>query len=696
VQDRVIAQAHSRIAPYGVAVGAAFFAAGANAILWPNFGIRYPLIAFYPAITISAWFGGLWPGVICTILSSIVAAFVWLDPRFSLRITPGADAIALLVFVGVGGVISVLCESLRTRASRERAARDRAERAEALLATELADTQRLYKLSEMLLAAGEVADILKEVLRAAIDLLNADKGDVRIHHEADDCLRVVAHVGFSDTEQLVDTFRSARGRFSMAGETLRLRKQIIIEGAARDSTFVDLAEICALHELASVVSTPILGSDGESLGTLSTYFREPHRPSDRELRVLDLYIQQGGYAIERSRLLEAERFARREAEQANQLKDRFLSIVSHDLRAPLNAVLGWADMLRSGRLSEARRARAFQAVYDNAQRQVRLIGDLLDVSRIMSGTLRLERTAVNLSTVIQGALDVVELQAAEKAIELVVDDNPKIGTFYGDPARLQQVVWNLLSNAIKFTPQGGAVHVRIRVRGQFVEIVVRDTGGGISREFLPFVFEPFRQADASPTRSHGGLGLGLAIVKHLVEGHGGTVHAESDGQDHGAVFTVRLPIVPVDANLSNTVQSPISVESNAIEPSLLQGIAVLIVDDDADSRDLISATLEDGGASVIIASSAAEAVGHLSRQRFDVLIADIAMPDEDGYTLIDRVRATPAPEVARIPAIALTSLSRDEDRKRALSAGFQLHLPKPADARLLARSVATVVHHIGT
>jgi signal transduction histidine kinase len=485
-------------------------------------------------------------------LSSMIAMFVWFDPRFSLRITAGADAIALSLFVAVGSVISVLSESLRTRASLERAARDRAERAEALLAIELADTQRLYKLSDMLLAPGEVADVIKQVLHAAIDLLNAEKGDARIHDRAHDCLRVVAHVGFVSAEPLLDTVEPDAGLLSVARETFRLRKPLIIEDA-------------------SVVSTPILGSDGEALGTLSLYFREAHQPSDRELRLLDLYTRQAGHAIERSRLLEAERVARREAEQANQIKDRFLSTVSHDLRTPLNTVLGWAEILRTGQLSEAKRARACQAIYDNAQRQVRMIGDLLDVSRIMSGKLRLEPTAVDLSTVVHGALDVVELQAAEKTIDLVVDGEPDIGTLHADPARLQQVVWNLLSNAIKFTPKGGAVHLRTRMCGPVAEIVVRDTGSGISRDFLPFVFEPFRQADASTTRSQGGLGLGLAIVKHLVEAHGGTIEAESDGQDRGAVFTVRLPIVP-DSNPSDSVHTQMPTESKHIEPSLLEGI----------------------------------------------------------------------------------------------------------------------------
>ncbi len=588
-----IVDVRSRVASYGVAVAAAGLAAGANGALWPNFGTRYPLIAFYPAITISAWFGGLWPGVVCTILSSSIAAFVWLDPLFSLRITPGADAIAMLVFLGIGIVISAFSESLKSQVGQERAARDRAENAEALLATELADTRRLYGLSEMLLGQNELPHILRGVLQAAIDLLNADKGEVRLCSEPDDCLKVVAQVGFS--EEVIQSLNAVQTGGSVAHDVVRLRKRVIIENVRCEQAVTHLASTYVSNGIAAVVSSPISASDGQILGTLSTYFSRPHRPADRELRLLDLYIRQGVHAIERSRLLEGERRARREAEQANRLKDHFLSTVSHDLRTPLNAVLGWADMLRSGRLSEARRARALQVIYDNAQRQVRLIDDLLDTSRIMSGKLKLERVAVDVSTVVQGALQVVELSAIEKAISLVADCDAEVGVVHADPARLQQVVWNLLSNAVKFTPNGGVVHVRVRRREDLIEIVVRDTGTGIAREFLPFVFEPFRQADTSTTRRYSGLGLGLAIVKHLVEAHGGTIHADSDGEGRGAAFTLHLPVVHTDRALSGSVPLSTTRESVEVEVSLLQGIAVLVVDDDADSGDLTSTSLENAG-----------------------------------------------------------------------------------------------------
>ena len=449
-----------------------------------------------------------------------------------------------------------------------------------------------------------------------------------MYDEVEDTLTIVAHVGLS--KEFVDAFATVRTVDSVCGAALARRERVIIEDVSRTTAFADLAAMFDAG-LRAVQSTPLLGRSGKPLGVLSTFFREHRRLADRELRFLDLYVHQAGLAIERSRLLEAERVARREAEQANRLKDHFLSTVSHELRTPLNAILGWADMLRSGRLAEARRDRALQAVYDNAQRQIQLIGDLLDVSRIMSGKLRFERTTIDVRSVIQSALSVIEPAAHAKAIDLVVNQDPDVTTSFGDAARLQQVVWNLLSNAVKFTPNGGAVHVDVRDDGNVVEILVRDTGIGIPRDFLPFVFDPFRQADGSTTRSYDGLGLGLSIVRHLVEAHGGSVHADSEGDGKGAQFTVRLPVGPVPTDPSDGRGSIGTGETVMSAASLLQGISVLVVDDDADSREVISASLEEAGALVIIATSAAEALERLQHRQVNLLLTDIAMPGEDGY-----------------------------------------------------------------
>ncbi len=379
---------------------------------------------------------------------------------------------------------------------------------------------------------------------------------------------------------------------------------------------------------------------------------------------------------QRAALLDSERLAKRDAETANRAKDEFLAMVSHELRTPLNAVLGWADMLRSGTLSEARRERAIEAVHTNASRQRRLIDELLDISRAMSGKMRLERTVFDLPDAVRAALDVVQPAADAKHVRLIVDAAPSIGSFYADATRLQQILWNLLSNAVKFTPEGGTVDIRLRRVDGVVECVVTDTGPGIPADFLPSVFDPFRQADGSTTRRHGGLGLGLSIVKHLVEAHGGTVSADNVSGGYGATFLVRLPVVPIYTQQPDAaaIASPPATEPpapNGVPVSLL-GVSVLVVDDDADSRESVAANLEQQGAVVHTAASTAEALERLKTERVDVLISDVAMPDEDGYALIRRIRALEQPDKAAIPAAALTSLARAEDWQQALQAGFQV------------------------
>jgi signal transduction histidine kinase/CheY-like chemotaxis protein len=385
--------------------------------------------------------------------------------------------------------------------------------------------------------------------------------------------------------------------------------------------------------------------------------------------------------------LEETQAARADAERANVLKDQFLATVSHELRTPLNAILGWADMLRLGMLPEPRRATAVEAIFNNAQRQARLIDQLLDVARIMSGKLRLECIRVDAHDLVNGAVETVHPAAEAKNIRIGVHVDPAVGAFHGDPSRLQQVLCNLLANAVKFTPEGGAVRIRVRRRGGAGEIVVADTGAGIPREFLPSVFEPFRQADASATRVYDGLGLGLAIVKQLVEAHGGSISADSLGEGHGATFTVRLPLAP-DADPPG--RQPDSVPEPVNEPDSLRGLSVLVVDDDPDSRDVVVAYLEARHATVQTAASAAAAFDLLQLQPVDVLLADVAMPGEDGYSLIRRVRALTRGPASQIPAAALTAFAREEDRVAALKAGFQMHLTKPIDPDSLVAAVASL------
>jgi CheY-like chemotaxis protein len=363
--------------------------------------------------------------------------------------------------------------------------------------------------------------------------------------------------------------------------------------------------------------------------------------------------------------------------------------VSHELRTPLNAILGWTDMLRRGRLDHARYDRAFESIYGSARRQAQLIDDLLDVSRIMSGTMRIERTAVDLKSVVDDAVRAVQPGADAKHLHITTDADPWLGFIQGDSARLGQVVSNLLSNSVKFTPEGGVIHVHLKRVVDSVEIHVRDTGQGISADFLPYIFEPFRQADGSTTRAHGGLGLGLSIVKHLIEVHGGTVQAESAGRGQGAIFIARFPIDPACAAQSDR---PIARAGAALRldgPSLGK-VRVLVVDDDEESRLVLTEHLQRCDGVVFTAASAAEAYDVLRRERVDVLLTDIAMPGEDGYTLIRRLRAGVVPASALIPAAAVTALAREEDRRLALRAGFQMHLAKPVDPDCLIAAVASL------
>jgi PAS domain S-box-containing protein len=401
---------------------------------------------------------------------------------------------------------------------------------------------------------------------------------------------------------------------------------------------------------------------------------------------------------ERAELLTRAEQARAEAEQANRLKDEFLSTLSHELRTPLNAILGWTRMLQGPRLPDARREHALATIERNAHLQARLVDDILDMSRIVSGKLPLELEPVDPVAVVWAAVDSMRPTAEARGVHVQVSCDRDVGTVSADAGRVQQVVWNLLSNAVKFTPRGGRVTVRVRRVEEHVELEVADTGQGIAPEFLPHVFERFRQADAGRGRRHGGLGLGLAIVSHLVELHGGTVSARSEGVGHGATFVVRLPLIAMAAQTAGrwsdpgTPSVPPGEGAGALDhdPSL-EGVHVLVVDDEVDARELLRSLLQSCGATVSTAADAAEAARLLRADRPDVMVSDIGMPGEDGLALIARVRAWAASEGGAIPAVALTAFARPEDRARAISAGFTAYLTKPVDLTLLLKTVARLL-----
>ncbi|MHC5596418.1 MAG: hybrid sensor histidine kinase/response regulator [Nostoc sp.] len=459
-----------------------------------------------------------------------------------------------------------------------------------------------------------------------------------------------------------------------------------------------------------VRSSPMLSGQGELLGYVGTLEDITERKQAEEVRAQVI----------------REQTARQEAEAANRMKDEFLAVLSHELRTPLTSMLGWSKILRAKKLDEKATSRALEAIERNAISQMQLIEDILDVSRIIRGQLRLNVSAVNLLSVMEAALEAVRPLAEPKEIKLNTFLDTTVGSVYGDPARLQQIVWNLLTNAIKFTPKGGRVEVRLSTylgfsisdlglgsdgenldssnanetsnlksqiqnsKSQYAQIQVIDTGIGISAEFLPKVFERFRQADSTTTRSHNGLGLGLAIVRHLVELHKGTIFAQSPGTGQGAIFTVRLPLL--QDNKGNRGNRELAGEiSSSVASTPLTGLRVLVVDDEADTRNFLSFMFEEYGAVTTAVASVDEALAVLEQAKPDILISDIGMSEQDGYTLIRKLRSLEPEKGGCIPAIALTAYTREEDRLEALSAGFQQHLSKPIDPNKLIAMVANVL-----
>jgi signal transduction histidine kinase/ActR/RegA family two-component response regulator/PAS domain-containing protein len=414
-----------------------------------------------------------------------------------------------------------------------------------------------------------------------------------------------------------------------------------------------------------------------------------------------LYERAKRATAERERLLEAERYARAEAERVSRLKDEFLATLSHELRTPLNAVLGWSQIIKQPGVSSTDVSQGLEVIERNARAQAQIIEDLLDMSRIISGKVRLDVQRLDLSAIVAAAIETARPTAEAKGIRLLSVIDPLPGApVGGDANRLQQVLWNLLSNAIKFTPKGGRVQVLLERVNSHVEISVIDTGEGMKPEFLPFVFDRFRQADASTTRRHGGLGLGLSIVKQLVELHGGTVVVKSEGPGKGTTFVVTLPIVSVHQAGSETddrrhprvAQQHVGIADSCLE---VDGLRVLVVDDEPDARNLVKRVLEDCHAVVTATGSVDEAVRLVESERFDVLVSDIGMPGQDGYALIRRVRALPAAGGGRIPGIALTAYARADDRVKAIAAGFVMHLAKPIEPAELVTMVAAAAGRAG-
>jgi len=441
------------------------------------------------------------------------------------------------------------------------------------------------------------------------------------------------------------------------------------------------------------LAAPLIGRDGHNIGLIQLSDKYEGEFTEEDEAVIVQLAQMASVAIENTRLYEAEQQPRSQAETANRLKDEFLAVLSHELRSPLNPILGWSKLLQSRKFDQAKTTYALETIERNAKLQSQLIEDLLDVSRILRGKVSLNVCAVDLASIIEAALETVRLAAEAKSIVLTTVLASNVGRVLGDANRLQQVVWNLLSNAVKFTPTGGRVEVRLLFSRELnasdsALIQVSDTGKGINPDFLPYVFDYFRQENSTTTRVFGGLGLGLAIVRHLVELHGGTVFAESPGVDLGATFTVMLPLMKDEGG---RMKDETDLEPSSLIPHPLQGVRVLIVDDEVDTRKLLVFILEEYGASVRAVASAGEALEAFALKQPDILLSDIGMPETDGYSLIRTIRSLPPEQGGQIPAIALTAYAGETDHQQILKAGFQRHVTKPVEPAQLAAVIADLV-----
>jgi PAS domain S-box-containing protein len=499
---------------------------------------------------------------------------------------------------------------------------------------------------------------------------------------------------------------SRRSAFKMGeglpGLVWQNEEAVWIEDVSRDSRFLR-TRVAAKEALSAACAFPII-TGSELIGVLEFFNHEIRQPDEALLNMMMTVSRQIGLFMERLRaeeerghLLVREREARRQAEEANRLKDEFLATLSHELRTPLTAIIGWAHLLRSGRLDHAATERALETIERNAKAQTQLTDDLLEVSRIITGKIRLEFNPVELAAIAESVVESMRPAASAKGIRLHLLLDSEVGLISGDDDRLRQIIWNLLSNAVKFTPKGGRVEVSLRRINSHVELTVSDTGAGISAEFLPHVFDRFRQADSSTTREFGGLGLGLAIVRQLAELHGGTVRAESPGEGQGARFTVTLPLMVVRMERRDHAQ-PENAEASGTTlecPPQLNGLRVLVVEDEEDAREMLAAALGHCGAEVAVVGSTNEALREFESRRPDILVSDIGMPEEDGYKLIRRVRRLPPERGGQIPAIALTAYARTEDRMRSLLAGFQVHLSKPVELNELIAVIASLAGRTG-
>jgi signal transduction histidine kinase/ActR/RegA family two-component response regulator len=634
---------HRRLSRYLLALVIVGVATLLRAAADPLVHEQIPYFIYVASVVVATWFCGVDGGILSTIIAAFASNYFFVPPRYEF-VPHGEDWIAMGTFAAVA-VGLVLLVGRWKRA--EESLRQRADEAQAILDTVPA--------AVFITRDPEARHMDGNWFTAEV---------LRLPHGSN-----VSKTAPADERPT--TFRAMRGGNEIPGDQLPVQVAVARGVEVRDYEF-DLVYDDGTARTLFGNATPLRDSTGHVRGAVGAFVDVTER------KRMEMRLQQ-----------QAE-----ELTHANRMKDEFLATLSHELRTPLNAIVGWSDMLRRGSLQPDAAGRAIESIYRNALAQSEMINDVLDVSRIVNGKVRIEMQPVDPTVLLGDALESVRVAAQAKGIVIVTEFGTVPVPVFGDATRLQQVFWNLLSNAIKFTPSSGQIRVALRFSGGQLQVQVADTGIGISADFLPHVFVRFRQRDSSSTRTQGGLGLGLAIVRHLVELHGGTVKAESAGEGQGATFTVTLPARPFEerrqgARHEHRVRRVPAVEPVPDDLPTLCGLRLLVVDDQDDAREVASSVLRYHGATVAVAENAGQALDQFERFQPDVLLIDLAMPEIDGYALIERIRKF-GQRGAAVPAIAWTAYAREEDQRRALASGFQLHIAKPVDAHTLIRAVATV------
>ena len=694
---QIATPATSRRFRYGAAIIVSLLAIGARFAFAPVLATNYPFMLFLVGVLASAWLGGLGPGLLSTGLTSVVAVLF-----FERNDGPGSpDDLAfysrLGIFLVEGILVSLFCGSVRKRQEQVSAVLAHHENSADSLEERARLTRLEAEIGHLITQAETIEAVLQGCVQSLVSHVGAAFARIWTYNEAEQMLELQVSAGLY-THLDGPHSRVPLGQFKI-GLIASERKPHLTNQVIGDPR-VNNQDWARREKMVAFAGYPLLVGD-RLYGVLAMFSRR--KLSEATLSALALISQGVALSLqrreadaERARLLQAAEGARETAEVANRAKDEFIATVSHELRTPLNAILGWARLLETGDLTKSEIAEAAAVIERNARAQSQLIEDLLDVSRIVSGKLRLDLRTIDLPEVVREAVRIIEPTATAKSIKLDCVLDPKAGPISGDAERLQQIVWNLVSNAVKFTFKGGRVQVGLKREDSHVELTVSDNGMGIPKEFLPHIFERFTQADTTNTRSHTGLGLGLGITRHLVELHGGAIHAFSDGPETGATFSVHLPIIILHQRPEATGVHP---EVEAAAPfdfcAELDGVRVVAVDDDADARRLLHTVLSRCNAQVTVVATAAEALAAVRELRPDVLLSDIEMPNESGYDLLRQVRALPAEEGGNTPAAALTAYARVADRTRALRAGFQLHVPKPVEPSELIAVIANLARRGG-